>query len=128
MHQLLVKHHNKGNEMTTQIIRDTEGVITTGKFCTFNGKVERKLFCTTGDDYRYYKLVRMVDVEILKFLNSLKLTSNGISVPLIHHTESELLIDEPFVVIQEDFVQLRNQPENFQICSIYPFDLIEELM
>lgn len=119
--------------MTTQIIRDTEGVVTTGKFCTFNGKVERKLFCTTGDDYRYYNLVRMGDVEILKFLNSLKLTSNGISVPLIRYTEFEEFIDEPFVVIRKDFVQgdfiqLRNQPENFQICSIYPFDLIEELM
>ena len=31
--------------MVTQVIRDTEGVITTGKFCLFGGSKKQKISC-----------------------------------------------------------------------------------
>ena len=126
MLQLLVKHHNKGNEMTTQIIRDTTGVITTGKFCLFNGS-RSKMFCETGDNYRYYKLVRIETVDINTFINSLRLSVDGVSIPLIIKTDPNVP-NQPYVSIFEDYVQLRNQPLGFKICSTYAFQLIEQPM
>lgn len=113
--------------MTTQIIRDTEGVITTGKFCLFNGS-RSKMFCVTGDNYRYYKLVRIGTVDINTFINSLKLSVDGAPIPLMIQTEFDDYTVQPYVSIFEDYVELRNQPLGFKICSTYAFELVEQPM
>jgi hypothetical protein len=113
--------------MTTQIVRDTTGVITTGKFCLFNGS-RSKMFCETGDNYRYYKLVRMETVDINTFINSLRLSVDGVSIPLIIRTDFDDYTDQPYVSIFEDYVELRNQPLGFKICSTYAFQLVEQPM
>lgn len=73
--------------MTTQIIRDTEGVIISGKFCLFGGSSKEKAISCVGAreyvEFFFETSLASSDTLFYEVLNSITVTENGVTKNLV---------------------------------------------
>lgn len=107
--------------MATQIIRNENNEITTGNLCVFNGKTKRKMYCIS-DSYQWLTLRPLGGVDIHDFMDSLRLTINGVEETLNVHDQETGWVAGSTIELYEERVKLEVEYSTlFTICSTYDF-------
>lgn len=111
--------------MAIQIVRNENNEITTGNLCVFNGKTKRKMYCISHY-YRWLNLIPLEGVDIRDFVDSLRLTIDGVEKTLNIYDEErgwvEWIEGSSNIEFNEEKAMLHVEDStSFTICSTYNF-------